>query len=57
VLPGIELRNFLLATTKESLSILKAKLMLFVKELFDPNRIRETSLQRTFREAALSPNI
>jgi len=48
-----ELRNFLISKKRAAEDILFEKLKLFSEELFDPNKNRETSMQRAFREAGL----
>lgn len=48
-----ELRDFLLTKGKASMTNLKSILKLFTTELFDPNRNRDTTLQRVLREVGL----
>ena len=48
-----ELRNFLISKKSVAQDILFEKLKLFSEDLFDPNKNRETSMQRALREAQL----
>lgn len=49
-----ELRTFFITKTKKNLKILKDKLKLFIGDLFDPNKNRESTIQRAFRVAGLT---
>lgn len=48
-----ELRKFSLSKEHAAMRSLKEKLKLFAEDLLDPNRNRETSMQRVFRAAGL----
>jgi Transposase DDE domain len=48
-----ELRDFLLTKGSGAAARLKCLLNLFTDELFDPNRNRDSTMQRVFREAGL----